>query len=85
MGSNRYKDMVYHWHQRWENGIGKPENMDEEEWAAWDVYWDRADSRDRSAKNKDNRACQSEKGGKAVHHLGRKSTAKTYYQTVSMY
>ena len=62
-----------------------PPQVDAAEWALWDAYWRQTDVQDNVYINRQNRASQSDAAGRAVHHLGRRSTLTDYYQSVCIY
>lgn len=77
--------MVCTWKAIRDRGGPIPPQVDAAEWALWDAYWRRTDVQDVAWTNRQNRASQSDTAGRAVHHLGRRSTVTDYYQSVRIY
>ena len=85
VGSKLYRGMVCTWKAIRDRGGPIPPQVDAAEWALWDAYWRRTDVQDVAWTNRQNRASQSDTAGRAVHHLGRRSTVTDYYQSVRIY
>lgn len=80
-----YTNAVYKW--KLNRLRGKPNGINQEDWADWLAYWDRKDVKDKSEKARSNRLTEVDGPGSGIskHFGGSKATVVTQRLAVSMH